>query len=361
MIAISGGNGFLGKHCKIFCKMNKLENVVFIDRKNFKDKQIVKKLNSCKYFIHLADINRSNKSLTQINFKTLKYYIDNLKNNKNLKKIIYASSIHRNLDNDYGRSKRKNEKELKLFCKIKKIDHKIIIFGNIFGEFCKPNYNSVVATICNDLIKNKKFDLKKNKKLGLVYAQDVVKYIFKSIKTNSKINNLKYDSISVLNLYKKLFDFKEYYFNHSIPDFKSKFDLNLFNTLRSYAFPNKIKLNTKNHMDSRGNLWEVIKAKNTAQMFLSTTKKSKVRGNHFHTKKIERFIILQGSALIKFRYIFEKKIHKILVKAKDKQCVDIPTYCTHNLTNNSNKNLLTLFFSNEIYNPKKPDTYYEKV
>ena len=131
MIAISGGNGFLGKHCKIFCKINKIDDVVFVDRKNFKDKQILKKLNSCKYFIHLADINRSNKSLTQINSKTLKYYIDALKNNKNLKKIIYTSSIHRNLNNDYGRSKRKNEKELKLFCKIKKIDHKIIILGNI--------------------------------------------------------------------------------------------------------------------------------------------------------------------------------------------------------------------------------------
>ena len=87
----------------------------------------------------------------------------------------------------------------------------------------------------------------------------------------------------------------------------------------------------------------MIKTKNKAQMFLSTTKKNKIRGNHFHTKKIERFIILQGSALIKFRFIFEK-IHKILVKAKDKQCVDIPTYCTHNLKNNSKKNLLTLFF-----------------
>ena len=309
----------------------------------------------------MADINRSNKSLTQINFITLKYYIDILKNNKNLKKIIYTSSIHRNLDNDYGRSKRKNEKELKLFCKIKKIDLKVIILGNIFGEFCKPNYNSVVATICDNLIKSKKFNLKKNKKLGLVYAQDVVKYIFTGLKTNSKINNLKYNSISVQNLYKKLLDFKESYFNHSIPDFKNKFDLNLFNTLRSYAFPTKIKLNTKDNIDNRGNLWEVIKTKNKAQMFLSTTKKNKIRGNHFHTKKIERFIILQGSALIKFRFIFEKKIHKILVKAKDKKCVDIPTYCTHNLKNNSKKNLLTLFFSNEIYNPRKPDTYYEEV
>ena len=361
MITISGGNGFIGKHCKIFCKIKKLENVVFIDKKNFKDNQIIKKLNSCEYFIHLADINRSSKSLTEINFKTLKYYIDILKNNKNLKKIIYTSSIHRNLNNDYGRSKRKNEKELKLFCKMKKIDLKLIILGNIFGEFCKPNYNSVVATICNNLIKNKKFELKKNKKLRLVYVQDAVEYIFKSIKTNSEIKNIKYSSIFLERLYKKLFDFKENYFNHSIPHFKNEFDINLFNTLRSYAFPTKIKLNTKDHIDNRGNLWEVIKAKNKAQIFLSTTKKNKVRGNHFHTKKIERFIVLQGSALIKFRYIFEKKIHKILVKAKDKQCVDIPTYCTHNLTNYSNKNLLTLFFTNEIYNPKKSDTYYEKV
>ena len=120
----------------------------------------------------------------------------------------------------------------------------------------------------------------------------------------------------------------------------------------------KIKVFTS---DDRGEITDIFTHEPKDHCTIVTFKKNAVRGNHFHTKKIERFIILQGSALIKFRYIFEKKIHKILVKAKDKQCVDIPTYCTHNLTNNSNKNLLTLFFSNEIYNSRKPDTYYEKV
>ena len=135
----------------------------------------------------------------------------------------------------------------------------------------------------------------------------------------------------------------------------------MFNTFRSYAFPNKLALNLKLHKDDRGSLWEVIKTEKKANIIISTTKKGVERGNHFHTKKIERFVILRGKALIKFRNIFENKIHKLIVDSNILKSIDIPSYCTHSLTNVNKDDLLTMFYSNEIFNPLKPDTYYERV
>ncbi len=362
MIAISGANGFLGKHCKIYCRMNKLKNVIFIDKKNYRNKITIDGLKNCKTFIHLAGINRSKKkNLIEKNTKILNYYLNILKNNKDLKKIIFTSSIHRKSKDDYGKSKLISEKELKKFCNNKKVSLKIIILSNIFGEFCKPNYNSVTATISDHLIKNKKFIIKKNKNLKLLYVKDVVENLFANISKNKTIEKNKYKTISVKNLYNKLYQYKKDYFNNVIPLFKDNFELYLFNTFRSYAFPNKIILKTRENIDNRGSLWEILKSDKNAHLFVSTTKKNKVRGNHYHSKKIERFFILEGSALIKFRYIHDNKVYKMNINSKSKCSVDIPTYCTHSLTNRLNKKLITVFFSNEIYNPNNSDTFYEKV
>ncbi len=362
MIAITGANGFLGKHCKIYCKINDIKNVLFIDKKNFRSKNTKNFLEECQYFIHLAGINKSSKSdLYKNNLNLNKYYLNILSKNKNLKKIIFTSSIHRDKKNQYGRSKLNSENLLKNFCISKNIKLKILILTNIFGEFCKPNYNSVIATICNEVMNDKDFKIKINKNIKLIYVKDVVNNIFSNLKKNKTINNKHYTNISLNNLLIKIERFKADYFNNVIPKFKNNFELNLFNTFRSYAFPKRIILKTKSFSDKRGSLWEVIKSKRNAHMFMSTTKKNNVRGNHFHTKKIERFIIMSGCGVIKFRHIFDNKIYKFKINSKDKNIIDIPTYCTHNLSNNKSKELITLFYSNEIYNPKKTDTYYEKV
>lgn len=362
MIAITGADGFLGKHCRIYCKIKNIKNVVFINKKNHKKTEIINKLKICKVFIHLAGINRiKNGKIIKKNLDILNYYLDILEHNKNLEKIIFTSSVHKIKNNDYGKSKLQSEEILKNFCYSKKTSLRIITLSNIFGEFCKPNYNSVTATFCNNLIINKKIKIKKNNKINLVYVKDAVENIFSNLKKNKSISKDKYTLISVKNLQDKLYKFKEDYFNNIIPKFKNNFEVNLFNTFRSYAFPKKIVLKSKVRSDNRGSLWEIIKSKKSSHLFISTTNKGKIRGNHFHTKKIERFIILHGSAVIKFRHILDKKIYKFTINSKQKCSIDIPTYCTHSLTNKLNEKLITLFYTNEIYDPKKTDTYYEKV
>ena len=131
--------------------------------------------------------------------------------------------------------------------------------------------------------------IKKNKNLKLLYVKDVVENLFANISKNKTIEKNKYKTISVKNLYNKLYQYKKDYFNNVIPLFKDNFELYLFNTFRSYAFPNKIILKTRENIDNRGSLWEILKSDKNAHLFVSTTKKNKVRGNHYHSKKIERF------------------------------------------------------------------------
>lgn len=363
MIAISGSDGFIGKHCKIYCKINNIKDVLFLNKKNLKEKETKKRINKCKSFIHLAGINRENQgNLVKKNLEILKKHLNLLDQNTNLKNIIFTSSIHRNSNNDYAKSKLQCEKILKKFTNKKKINLKIIILPNVFGEFCKPNYNSVVATFSNNLMNNIECKININKHLKLIYVQDVVKNIFYNLNSKKKLLlTSKIKVISVKSLKKKLELYKQNYFLNQIPKFINDFDLNLFNTFRSYAFPNKLALNLKLHKDNRGSLWEVIKSEKKTNIIVSTTKKGVERGNHFHTKKIEKFIILKGKAVIKFRYIFEKKIYKIKINSNKLKSIDIPSYCTHSLTNTNKEDLLTMFYSNEIFNPLKPDTYYEKV
>ena len=218
-----------------------------------------------------------------------------------------------------------------------------------------------MATFSFNLINNKKINVYKDSKIDLIHVKYVVQNIFLNLRKNFDINKNEYKSISVKNLLLKLKQYKNDYFNNIIPKFDNSFELNLFNTFRSYAFPKKIMLKSEDKFDERGSLWEILKTKKNAHLFVSTTKKKKIRGNHFHTKKIERFIVLHGSALIKFRRIFDKKIHKLNISSRQKCSIDIPTYCTHNLTNKKREKLVTLFYANEIYNPKKSDTFYEKV
>jgi UDP-2-acetamido-2,6-beta-L-arabino-hexul-4-ose reductase len=362
MIAVSGSDGFIGTHCKFFCKMQNINNVVFLQKKDFKNNSLKKKIKDCTSFIHLAGINKERQgNITKINFDITKKIISSLKNNKKIKNFIFASSLKRFENSNYGKSKKLCEREIIKFTK-NKVKFTNLILPNVFGEFCKPNYNSVVSTFCYNLINNKNIKIIENKKLKLIYVGDVVKQIFNYLINNKKIRLRKnIISVNVKDIKNKLIGFKDELNKNITPNFTNNFELNLFNTLKSFSFPKKNIFFLKKNIDKRGHLIELIKAKSQAHFFSSVTKKNITRGNHYHSKKIEKFIVIKGKAIIKFRKITEKKIYSMIVNGNRPVCIDIPNFFTHNIKNIGNSDLLTLFFSNEIYNPKLSDTFFEKV
>ena len=363
MILVVGSNGFIGKHIRLYAKINDLKKIYYISKKNFNDIRTKKLFQEAETIIHLAGINKKTQGkIYQYNTNLTKRILVNCKDNSKLKKFIFTSSVKTSENTPYGKSKKASEKMINIFFKKKKTKVVNLSIPNIFGEFCKQNYNSVIATYCYNLFNEKKTIINSNNKIILIYVGDLVKEIFNFILLNKKIN-LKKKSFKMKlgQIISKIDEFYLDYISNIIPVFNNKFEINLYNTLKSYAFPKKKIIPLKQNKDHRGVLTEIIKSNTTSNFFTSITKRNKVRGNHFHSGKIEKFIVIEGKGLIKFRNVLEKKIYKVKVSGSKPVCVDIPNYFTHNIQNISKQNLITLFYSNEFYNPKYSDTHYEKV
>ena len=363
MILVIGSDGFIGKHIRLYAKINNLQNIKFINRKNFNQKSSKKLFKIAKTIIHLAGINKSSQgNIYKYNVSITKKILDYCENNINLKKFFFSSSKKIDENTTYGKSKKICENIIKKKFNKTKIKFYNLRIPNVFGEFCKPNYNSVIATLSNNLFKKKKTIIKYDKNMRIIYIGNLVKEIFKSIENGGKPNLNKYtNSIKLFKIKNILENFYIEFNQNIIPKFRNNIDIQLYNTLKSYAFPKKINIPIKKLDDHRGVLLPIIKSKTKCNFFTSITKKHKVRGNHYHTKKIEKFIVIQGKGLIKFRNILEKKVYSLTVDGNKPICVDIPNYYTHNIKNITNNNLLTLFYSNEFYNSNFSDTYYEKV
>ncbi len=226
------------------------------------------------------------------------------------------------MKNPFGKAKLNCSKLFKKWAKTNNKNFINLVIPNIFGPFGKPNYNSFIATFCNNLIFNRKSTINGNSKINLLYVDDLIKTIISSINepTSNIIEVTEFDGIistSVIEVFEILKNqWKSYNSNNIIPNISTKFELNLFNTLRSFIpyqsfFPKKLI----KHTDERGFFSEIIKTKGEGQFSFSTTFPAITRGNHFHTRKIERFIVIEGKALVEMRKIDTNDKLSFILKA----------------------------------------------
>lgn len=241
-----------------------------------------------------------------------------------------------------------------------------LIFPNVFGPFGMPYYNSFIATFCHQLNNNETPVINENKPVRLIYIEDTVKTIIRCIteKVNDKELNVPYETeIKVRDVLEILENYKEKYLNHYIiPAFASKFEKDLFNTFRSFMDPaGHFPVKLISHPDKRGVFTEILKTGTGGQVSYSSTRPGICRGNHFHTRKIERFIVIKGKAEIKLRRIGTKEVYTFNLDGKEPAFVDMPVWYTHNITNTGKEDLYTIFWVNELFDVNDPDTYYEEV
>ena len=368
-IGITGINGFIGSHLKrwLLLKENKFEIINF-NRDYFLDiKKMDSFVNKCDIIIHLAAINRNNDEeyLFEKNLSFTKDLVSSFERTNFNGQVIFSSSIQENKENVFGRVKKTCREHFENWSIKNNGKFTGLIIPNVFGPFGQPYYNSVVATFCDQLVKNKKPIIKLDAKLNLIYIDDLVSEIIKNLDKDSKFSlNIKYtNEFFVSEILKLLNSFsKTYLVNNEIPEFSSKFELNLFNTFRSYIDLKKhFPVNYINNEDTRGNFVELVRTSVGGQVSFSTTKPEITRGNHFHTRKIERFSVIKGEALIELRKFNSNNILKFKLSGKTPSFIDMPIWYTHNLKNIGNKELLTVFWINEPYNSKDPDTYLETV
>jgi UDP-2-acetamido-2,6-beta-L-arabino-hexul-4-ose reductase len=311
--------------------------------------------------------------LYQTNIKLVKQLIKSCETTNSKPHILFSSSTQELHDNRYGRSKKEGRKLFEQWADKNNGQFTGLIIPNVYGPFGHPYYNSVVATFCHQLTHDEQPLIETDGNLKLIYVGELVNHIIEIIEQVYKehqndvvINEILIQStaeIKVSALLKLIEDYKQNYFGKGeIPDLNSPFRKNLWNTFLCYIdhasfFPFSLKLNN----DDRGSFVETVKLNSGGQVSFSTSFPGITRGNHFHTRKAERFAVIKGKARIELRCIGTDKVLSFNLDGKEPSFVDMPVWYTHNISNIGNDELYTIFWINEHYDANDPDTFFEKV
>ena len=365
-IGITGGDGFIGQHLRFFLLPLEKEGAVEVclfPKHSFADGTLETLLADCDAIVHLAGKNRGEDSeMYDTNLSLARTLIEACDAATVRPHIVFASSLHRERDSAYGRSKRDAERLFVEWGARTGAPVAIMILPNVFGPFCKPFYNSAVATLCHELAEGVDSTINDGAQVELLHAHDVARAFYESIveKTEGEII-LSGTHMSLADVYAFLAQAYEQYQSNVIPKLSSTIEQQLFGTLQVYVFDKQFPrvLNVKD--DPRGPIFEIIRGNGSGQVFFSTTHPGKTRGNHYHTRKFERFCVVQGDGEIAIRKLFDTKVKRFPVSGSEPTVVDMPQFYAHNITNVGDGDLLVAFWISEHYNESDPDTYYETV
>jgi UDP-2-acetamido-2,6-beta-L-arabino-hexul-4-ose reductase len=364
-VLILGKNGFLGSHLEMYFKFHLKYEVLDFNREDW---------SNLEYFLNEADLVIFNSCVIKGDniFEENKQIVDNFVNvYKNLNKkidIIVISSLKRLENSNYGKSKLYAEEKITEVSSTKHDNVKIIVAPNIFGPFAKPNYNSAVATFCFNEINNLQ-SISNNNVIELVYVNDLVKLISDEsifdqndelIVVSNYVKTYFHTANEILTYIKNIkIEFDKQNFNFYISDIYKK----LYITYLSYIPPKNFIINHDLKSDERGWLFEYnnYELQKTDHLFISSTNPLKMRGNHFHFNKFEKFTFLKGKLKLNFQNIRTKEKFSFLID-KTPQTIIIPPLLAHNIESlEENSESIILFYSNEKFNPKDPDTYYYEI
>lgn len=366
-VLITGAGGFIGKNLVEKLKEKNSCDMILIDKENSKD-ELIQGVLEADFIFHLAGINRPEKEeeFFEGNSGLTGDIIEVLMNNKKNTPILITSSIQADLDNPYGKSKKLAEEEL--FNYRDKTEAKVYVYRlpNVFGKWCRPNYNSAVATFCNNIANDKEVWISDpDKEMTLVYIDDVVRCFIASMESSKVING--YASVDVEHkvtlgrIVELLNSFKESRKNLLVPNMEDEFSKKLYSTYLSYLPEDKFSYPLKMNVDNRGSFTEFLKSKDRGQVSINISKPGITKGNHWHHTKNEKFLVVSGTGVIRFRKIGEEKIIEYKVSGEKLEVVDIPVGYTHNIINTGDTDMVTIMWVNEIFNPEVPDTIFLEV
>ncbi len=369
-IGITGQFGFIGTHLynTLGLYAEEFERVDFKKELFFDNQLLDLFVLKCDVIIHLAALNRHNvpQIIYDTNISLVNSLIASLERTKSKAHVIMSSSSQEEKDNLYGKSKKVGREALANWADKNNNCFTGLIIPNVFGPFGQPNYNSVISTFSYQLTHGEIPKVIIDGELDMIYVGELVGEILNVIKR--KINNSYFEvkatsKLKVSDLLVLLKMFKDTYFDKGeVPYINSTFELNLFNTFRSYIDHDSFfTVHFLKHSDNRGTFFEVIRLGIGGQVSFSTTLNGETRGNHFHTRKIERFAVIKGKALIQLRRIGTQEVHDFYLDGNNPAYIDMPIWHTHNIKNIGNEKLYTLFWINEPFDVNDSDTYFEIV
>ena len=368
-LGITGASGFIGYHLShSLDKCRDGYSVLTCGRAAFYDDvKILEFVSACDCIVHLGGENTgAPEDVYAENMRITRQLLGALEETSFCGRLIFASSNHEYRGTRYGDSKRESRLLFQKFASMTGALFHGLIIPNVYGPFCRPHYNSVVATFCHDLTHGRKPQIKVDAEIELVYVNELISQIIACI--DGDVKDVQVDVVptalrKVSDVLGMLERFKKLYFDSGqIPNLDDAFKTSLFSTFQSYMDVSVHPVALVTHDDERGSLCEVVKGtQEGGQVFFSTTQPGATRGQHFHTRKFERFVVVKGKGLIRLRQIGQSKVYEIPVCGDAPAVVDIPVWFTHSITNVGTESLLTVFFSDEVFDPSDADTYEKEV
>lgn len=367
-ILVTGSNGFIGKNLISELK-NRNYNEIYEFDKDTDIRLLDEYCQDTDFIFHLAGVNRpeDHSEYMEGNFGFTSVLLDTLLKHKNRCPIMISSSIQAELDNPYGESKKAGENLLFKYGETTGAKVLVYRFPNVFGKWCRPNYNSAVATFCHNIAHD--MPIKVNDpsvKMSLVYIDDVVDELINGLEGNEsrkepfcEVSTV--HKITLGEIVDLLNSFKRSREDRSIPDMSDRFTKKLYSTYLSYLPTDKFSYDLKMNIDQRGSFTEFIKTPERGQVSVNVSKPGITKGNHWHHTKNEKFLVVSGKGVIRFRRIDSNEIIEYVVSGEKLEVVDIPTGYTHNIENLGNTDMVTVMWANEQFDPNKPDTYFLEV
>ncbi|MBO7277946.1 MAG: capsular polysaccharide biosynthesis protein CapF [Bacteroidales bacterium] len=325
----------------------------------------------CDFVFNLAGVNRpqNQEEFMQGNFGFASTLLDTLKKHGNKCPVMISSSTQAALDNPYGESKRAGEQLM--FSYAEETGAKVLVyrFPNLFGKWCRPNYNSAVATFCNNIANDLPIQVNDPKVvLNLVYIDDLVDEMIAALKgeenrTEEFCEVPIVHNVSLGEIVDLIYGFAEQPKTLIVPEIPyNSFAKKLYSTYLSYLPKEKVSFPLKMNIDDRGSFTELLKSKNVGQVSINISKPGITKGQHWHNSKWEFFIVVAGHGLIQERKIGSDEVIEFEVSGDKIEAVHMLPGYTHNIINLSQtENLVTVMWANESFDPNKPDTFFEVV
>ncbi|MFA6866188.1 MAG: NAD-dependent epimerase/dehydratase family protein [Clostridia bacterium] len=378
-ILVTGAKGFVGKN--LVAELNNIKEgktklypfitdvELLLCDIDTTEEQLDSFCKNCEFVIHLAGVNRPQEvsEFMEGNFGFTTKLLTNLKKYNNKAPILMSSSIQAKLDNDYGKSKLAGENYIREYGIENDVKTYIFRLPNVFGKWCRPNYNSAVATFCNNIAKGLEIKVNdRNYELTLVYIDDVMRNFINAINDDVTIIDgfccvdIEHTA-SLGHIVDSLYSFVESRKNLNIPDMSDSFIKKLYSTFLSYLPEDEFSYKLNSHCDDRGSFTEFMHTINNGQVSINVSKPHIIKGQHWHHTKNEKFLVVSGKGVIRFRKIDSDKIIEYFLSGEKLEVVDIPVGYTHNIENLGEENMVTVMWCNEIFDPNKPDTYFLEV
>lgn len=366
-VVVTGAYGFIGKNLCVHLDRDEKIELTRIGRDS-SNQEVEEAIKKAEVIYHLAGVNRPENpaEFTEGNVDFTSHVLKAIKAGGKNPILVVSSSTQAELDNDYGKSKLAAEELIKSFAEEGHCRAVIFRLPGVFGKWSRPNYNSVVSTFCYNVAHDKPIEVRdRDYAFPLVYVDHVVEQFLAYL--GEATSSFKYDRIrtefqtTLGFLADTIQSFPENRKTLILPNVRDLLTKCLYSTYLSYLPQDKFSYKMDLKVDNRGDLFEWIKSTNFGQIFISTTKPGITRGNHFHHTKTEKFLVIRGEAVVRFRQIHGEEIIEYPVNGEEPTVVDIPTGYTHNITNIGQSELITLFWANEIFDQDRPDTYFLEV